>query len=331
MATNIDTYIPSLDIYLDDYSDMTEKEFDLFIYQTYQNLVDQGYTEEKIDEFKDRVRGELNVLHDELFVLQRQLEDIIESNDSTVEEKSKAELYLDEILQMLETTEWKNFNSEFGNAVVDYQAHNVRTEGQYHRFEAASDTENGEEFLIDTTGMSASTQSPQGIDGEDSLFAPPPENTANTNTTTDAETEIEETNPAQEIIRAQEQALHNHNVPEVEIVLDATDIGFEIASYNPDTGAIRLAITKANGNTYYVTITGEPPPNIRISGGTAGLTPEYIADVWHPDLQQRFYQNNSAYSFAYLIWAQNHPALFEAAAAAEEAEAEDEEPQGPVV
>lgn len=329
MATNIDTYLPSLDIYLDDYSGMDQEEFDRFIYQTYQNLVNQGYTEEGIDEFKDRVRGELDTLHDELFVLQRQLEDIVNSNDSTVEEKAKAELYLEEILQMLETAEWQNFNSEFGNAVVDYQAHNVRTEGQYHRFEAASDTENGEEFLIDTTGMSASTQNPQGAGGgDDSLFAPPPANTTDTSATPDADnTEIEQINPAQEIIQAQQQALHNQGVPEVEIVLDATDIGFEIASYNPETGALRLAITKANGNTYYVTITGTPPPNIRISGGSAGLTPEYIEDVWHPDLQQRFYQNNSEYSFAYLIWAQNHPDVF---TAAEETE-EEEEPDGPVI
>src|SRR3990167_2165564 len=121
MFTNIDTYITSLDIHLDDYSDMDQEEFDRFVYQTYQNLVNQGFTEEGIEEFKDRVREDLDSLHNELFVLQRQLEDIINSNDSTVEEKAKAELYLEGILEMLETTEWKNFNSEFGNAIVDYQ------------------------------------------------------------------------------------------------------------------------------------------------------------------------------------------------------------------
>ena len=152
MFTNIDTYITSLDIHLDDYSDMDQEEFDRFVYQTYQNLVNQGFTEEGIEEFKDRVREDLDSLHNELFVLQRQLEDIINSNDSTVEEKAKAELYLEGILEMLETTEWKNFNSEFGNAIVDYQAHNVQTSGGNHRFEAPSDVANGEEFLIDTTG-----------------------------------------------------------------------------------------------------------------------------------------------------------------------------------
>ena len=171
MATTVDSFIDSLGLSLEDYSRMSSLERE----RLYENLL-KGKPAEDVSSLKENIETEIDALYEEIYVQQKELQHIIDSDKSTEIEINKAEFYLDEVDKML--TSLDSFSSEWGDAKASNARHNVdATDGQSFTFEPKNQVSNGEEFIIRAQIYAGSTDGvfeddpEQNSDRQDILLA----------------------------------------------------------------------------------------------------------------------------------------------------------------
>lgn len=273
MATTIDTYIDPLGIDMNDFYLMSEEER----MAVYEQAIEDGVSEEELLEI-------MNYLNEELSVQIAELENIIDSGDSSVEEVARAEFSLEglEAMQLIAD----EFSSDFGDAQTDLEAHNVETTEDY-TVDAGSEVSAGEEFVIDCTGATEDTGSADwaedehpdwlDTDGDQVGDLDPDQYNNETGAAGSDGYADEDFNEDGVITEADmERDGTSSDTQTITITVESTDT-VTVSSYDAETGTVRFAITKEDGTVYYVTIQSEAGalPNINFTSSAALHTDDY--------------------------------------------------------
>lgn len=285
--SDVSTYIEALDMNIEDLYEMTEQERENYYEELIANMSD-----EEIEELQSELKSAFDALEYHLIGQQADLEYIIDSDDSTAGEIAQAEYYVDMVDGMLEICD--DFSSEFADAQDSLTAHNVELTSGTYTFDAGSDVQDGEEFVIDAsgTGEKPETAGTDEYADDDSWVDTDGDGYKDTQADTDGDGRADvDTNGDGKITEADMlNAWETQSSATVVITLDENDT-MTLSSYDSETGETKWAVTKEDGTTYYVTIKGTP--DIRLSGGFGGLSPDAVADTWSPELLHRFYENTT--------------------------------------
>src|SRR3989338_10648556 len=104
--TSSSYYIESLGMTLDELSQVEDLE------AYYQSLI-TTLTEDEIDELKTAIKSDFSNFDGDIYTLEKQLEDIISSDDSSPDAIYRAEYYLNKLTEFKELID--NFSSDWGN------------------------------------------------------------------------------------------------------------------------------------------------------------------------------------------------------------------------
>lgn len=142
---------------LDDYYKLNGNERE----RLYENLF-KDKSDDEINVLRNQIEDEIDAIYEEVYVQQRELENIIDSKNTSVQDAQKAAFYLTEVEKMISTLE--SFSSDWGNAKASKAKHSVdATDGVSYSFRAGAFVTDGEEFVIRSAGGSSGTP---GIFGE---------------------------------------------------------------------------------------------------------------------------------------------------------------------
>lgn len=294
MQTPFDTYITTLGIDLEDLASMSFEQREAFYANVSQNL-----SEGEIEEIENL----MGFFEEEIYTLRYQLQDIIDSRDSSnptsVEEAARAEFLINQLNQMEQVA--KEFSSEFGEGQQIVADHNIEASGNY-TFNPDSSVENGEEFVIDVTTPGASNSNNNSIFGDDV-----PANFLDTNNDGIGDTNPDTNSDGIADMDFNEDGVidetdMNIGVPQTQTPVITIDLGdpeitsVELVSYNPETHEQRLALTTADGTRFYITVTSSDGtfPNIRFVNpqNTTWITPQYVTDNLPPEVAGHWFEGS---------------------------------------
>lgn len=260
-------YIESLDMTLEELSEIEDLE------GFYQSLI-EGMTEEEISELESTIKSAFEEADANIYVIENQLNDIINASGSDSEEGLLAEFYLDKLSSL--STVIDEFSNSWGNAAEDVLALTIdATNGVDYTFESPENPEAGAEYVISTPETSEEDDSSSSLwsDSSDASISD---------------------NNYDGSIDAQDEVYDNQTIT---IELEEGDT-IEWRSTDPETGDTRFYVQKADGTEYYITIenlTSNPDLDVVLAGSSGGLTSEIIAG-WPEELQKCFYDSSSHHS-----------------------------------
>lgn len=297
MAVDINTYIEPLDMTLEDLSEMDAAELEA-VYET----ALEGLSEADADALEDEIQASMDYLAEELAVQIAELENIIDSSDSSIEEATRSGIYLEDIELMKEIAD--EFSSDFGDAQADVAAHNIiATTSQI--IDAGEGVQNGEEFLVDCTGAVntsvtadwAEDEHPDWLDTDGDQKGDLDPDGVDHNGIADQDFNGDLIITEADLVRpgtvTQKQT--------ITITVNPTDV-VNVASYDPVTGTTRFAITTLDGITYYVTVQSAAGnfPNIKFTSSAA--LPSANFESLDPVLLDRIYTDMSdTFSLAHYL------------------------------
>lgn len=287
MATDINTDIDALGMTMEEFSDLSDSERQT----TYANAL-SGLSDEEAAELEAELKAAMDYLYVELSVQAAELENIIDSSESSIEEATRSGIYLEDIEAMIEIAD--EFSTEFGDAQTEIAEHNVVTAGN-HTVDAGDDVLNGEEFVIDCTGAAqtsasadwAADEHPDWLDTDGDLKGdtdPDADGDGVADQDYDGDLKITELDLLRPGQASQTQT--------ITITVDPTDV-VEVASYDSETGTTRFSITTAEGVTYYVTVQSVAgfAPDVKFTSNAA--LPASNFDFLDPELLGRIYTDLS--------------------------------------
>lgn len=288
MATAVDTYIDALSMDMEEFYLLSETERE----EVYETAL-QGLSDEEIEELRQELQDKMGYLVEEFSVQAAELDDIIDSRNSTTEQKTRAGIQIEDIEAMQEVAE--QFSTEFGDAQTDLESHNVETTGNY-TVDAGSDVQNGEEFTVDCTRSATATatadwaedENPDWLDTDgDGMGDTDPD--ADNDGIADAD--FNDDNVITEADMVRSAAAETAQM--ITITVNATDT-VKVASYDASTGTVRFSITKEDGTVYYVTVecAADALPDIKFTSAVP-LHAGDFSDL-DPDLVNRIYTSASS-------------------------------------
>lgn len=296
MADAVDTYIEPLNMDMEEFYLLSSTERE----QVYESAI-EDLSDEEIEELRLELLEKMSYLVEEFAVQAAELEDIIDSDDSTVEEITRANMDIEDIEEMQTVAE--QFSTEFGDAQTDLQSHNVETTSAY-TVDAGSDVQNGEEFVVDCTETATISATPDWAEDEHPDWLDTNEDgIGDTDPDEDGDGIADEDfNDDGVISEADAQRDATAETTQViTLTVEATDT-VRVASYDASTGTVRFSITKEDGTVYYVTIKSVAGaiPNIKFTSSTALHSDDFVDQ--DSELVNRIYTNVSTeYSLGHYL------------------------------
>lgn len=289
----------SLGYTYEDLADMTPEQREAF----YASLF-IGLTEEEIAALEESLQAQYYSYYGDseegYYVQAAQLQAIIDSEVSSVTEKANAELLLAEMQGELDV--YENFSTETSDAEL-YTAEHLRdaTDGSPVTIDAGEDVANGEEYNITCASSSdTTTTDADWLDTNPELWDTDGDMIGDTAGDANGDGIADQDfNGDGQITEADLSPINNTEAEGqvVNITVESTDrVQFTYTEGDPNT--CRMAITKEDGRTYYVTVTwpaGTPMPNFYFSNSTAlhsaditGLDPTLLNHIFATDVSSEY-------------------------------------------
>lgn len=296
MANAIDTYIEPLSMDMEEFYLLSEGERE----QVYESAI-EDMSDEEIEALRSELQEKMDYLVEEFAVQAAELEDIIDSDDSTVEERTRASVDVEDIEEMKTVAE--QFSTEFGDAQSDLAAHSVSTTSAY-TVDAGSDVQSGEEFVVDCTESATVSATPDWAEDEHSDWLDMNDDGLG-DTDPDADGDgIADEDFNDDGVISEADAMRDATAETTQVItitVEATDT-VRVASYDASTGTVRFSITKEDGTVYYVTVQSgaDAMPDIKFTSAVA-LHTEDFSDQDSDLLNRIFSDVSTAFSFGHYL------------------------------
>jgi hypothetical protein len=296
MANAVDTYIEPLSMDMEEFYLLSDAERE----QVYESAI-EDLSDEDIEALRSELQEKMDYLVEEFAVQAAELEDIIDSDDSTVEERTRAGVDVEDIEEMKTVAE--QFSTEFGDAQSDLAAHSVSTTSAY-TVDAGSNVQNGEEFVVDCTESATVSATPDWAEDEHPDWLDTDgDGIGDTDPDEDGDGIADEDFNGDGVI-SEADAMRDATAETTQVItitVEATDT-VRVASYDASTGTVRFSITKEDGTVYYVTVQSgaDAMPDIKFTS-SAALHAEDFTDL-DMELVNRIYTDVSTeYSLGHYL------------------------------